>query len=139
MKDPQEEQGLYLLGWIFIILLIIFILLFYIFPGISRFVLTPCVFRSLTGLYCPGCGGSRSIQYLLRGEIIKSIVYHPFVFYGGGLFILYMSTQTLARMTRGRIHGLPYRDFYIYAGVGLVVFNLILKNLLLINGIELLK
>ncbi len=33
----------------------------------------PCVFHSLTGLYCPGCGGTRAAILLLRGDIPGAI------------------------------------------------------------------
>jgi hypothetical protein len=29
----------------------------------------PCVFHLLTGLYCPGCGGTRAILALLAGNV----------------------------------------------------------------------
>lgn len=41
----------------------------------------PCLFHLLTGLYCPGCGGTRAIWALLRGDVLKSFCYHPFVLY----------------------------------------------------------
>jgi len=36
----------------------------------------PCLFYCATGIYCPGCGGTRAVKYLLKGEILKS-------FFGG--------------------------------------------------------
>ena len=29
----------------------------------------PCLFLSLTGLQCPGCGSTRALKHLLRGEL----------------------------------------------------------------------
>ena len=41
----------------------------------------PCIFHLLTGLYCPGCGGTRAVKYLLQGDWKNSLIYHPFVLY----------------------------------------------------------
>lgn len=41
----------------------------------------PCLFRFFTGLYCPGCGGTRAVLALLSGDLKASIYYHPFVPY----------------------------------------------------------
>lgn len=35
-----------------------------------------CPFRELTGLYCPGCGNTRSVLHLLDGDIIMSLRYN---------------------------------------------------------------
>ncbi len=32
----------------------------------------PCIFNKVTGLYCPGCGITRAIKTLLRGNIAES-------------------------------------------------------------------
>lgn len=29
----------------------------------------PCVFRELTGLYCPACGNTRALSALVRGDV----------------------------------------------------------------------
>lgn len=39
----------------------------------------PCLFHRFTGLYCPGCGGTRAFLMLLRGRVFLSLVYHPIV------------------------------------------------------------
>lgn len=36
-----------------------------------------CSFRELVGLYCFGCGGTRSVMALLRGDLISSFIYYP--------------------------------------------------------------
>lgn len=37
----------------------------------------PCLLRQLTGLNCPGCGGTRAFFALSHGEIAKSIRFNP--------------------------------------------------------------
>lgn len=32
----------------------------------------PCIFNKVTGLYCPGCGITRAIRALLKGNIAES-------------------------------------------------------------------
>jgi hypothetical protein len=51
--------------------------------------LAPCLFRTLTGLDCPGCGGTRMMWYLLHGNLPEAARHHlvalllvPFVVYG---------------------------------------------------------
>ena len=40
----------------------------------------PCMFRELTGLYCPGCGSGRSVAALLRGDWGTAFRYNPMLF-----------------------------------------------------------
>jgi len=40
-----------------------------------------CPFRALTGLPCPGCGLSRALTLLLRGDWAASFRLHPFALY----------------------------------------------------------
>lgn len=36
-----------------------------------------CVFKSLTGVPCPGCGTIRSLQLLLKGDVVQSVMVNP--------------------------------------------------------------
>jgi hypothetical protein len=44
-----------------------------------------CPFKLLTGIPCPGCGMTKSIIFLYKGDIIQSLTYHIF----GPLVILF--------------------------------------------------
>lgn len=37
-----------------------------------------CSFKGLTGLECPGCGGQRSLHFLLHGNILMALRYNAF-------------------------------------------------------------
>ena len=37
----------------------------------------PCLFKSLTGVPCPGCGTVRSLQLLLHGDVMGSVLTNP--------------------------------------------------------------
>lgn len=39
-----------------------------------------CFIRTHFHIYCPGCGGSRAVVALLKGQLIESIKYNPIVF-----------------------------------------------------------
>lgn len=99
-----------------------------------------CVFRMLTGLYCPGCGGTRSILALLHGNVIKSFIYNPFVLYSFIITFIFYISQTASRLTHGLIKGLRIRKSYIYAGIILLVANFAVKNFcLVVLGIRLIE
>ncbi len=55
-----------------------------------------CVIYRFTGFYCPGCGGSRAVAELLRGNIVASFLYHPLAAYGIILYLVFMGSHTAA-------------------------------------------
>ncbi|NNE95557.1 MAG: DUF2752 domain-containing protein [Acidimicrobiales bacterium] len=38
-----------------------------------------CPFRRCTGGYCPGCGGTRAVGHLARGDVSQAWLSHPWV------------------------------------------------------------
>lgn len=40
--------------------------------GVLSVFSVPCLFHAVTGLYCPGCGGTRAVQVLFEGKFLLS-------------------------------------------------------------------
>ncbi len=53
--------------------------------GVLSVFSVPCLFHAVTGLYCPGCGGTRAVQVLFEGKFLLSFFYHPIVPYCAGV------------------------------------------------------
>jgi hypothetical protein len=88
----------------------------------------PCLFRTLTGLDCPGCGGTRMVWYLLRGNLPEAARHHlvalllvPFVVYG---YVAWAASRVFGT----RIPWTPGRRFWLTVAVGWAVFA-VLRNL----------
>lgn len=98
----------------------------------------PCLFHSLTGLYCPGCGGTRAVRSLLRGDLRMSFQYHPLVLYA----VLVLFLEMILRAFKGRKTPLDHKKrarILILAGAAIVAANWIFKNyMLVIKGVDLL-
>lgn len=90
----------------------------------------PCMFDRVAGIYCPGCGGTSAAEALLQGHILLSVWYHPLILYmviiGGG----FMLTQGLHRAGIRAIKGWKFHNWYLYAGIVILVSNFLLKNIL---------
>jgi Protein of unknown function (DUF2752) len=47
-----------------------------------RHAMPPCNFHQYTGLYCPGCGGTRCVTRLIHGDVIGAIRANAALVYG---------------------------------------------------------
>lgn len=52
---------------------------YYLFGKITGFYF-PCLFRVVTGLYCPGCGATRLATALLEGRFLEAYKSNPVLF-----------------------------------------------------------
>ncbi|MGN0342317.1 MAG: DUF2752 domain-containing protein [Roseburia sp.] len=139
-QNPALDRVFYIIGWVTLALVAVYFLISYI-TGfqLSRHI-APCYFHAITGLYCPGCGGTRSINFLLQGRCFLSFFYHPFVLYCvvvGGYFMISQTVGLIAKKNFRFI--LHYHDWMLWAALFLVATNFIIKNLFLLAwGIDLL-
>ncbi len=53
------------------------LLVVYFFDPQTSAIYPPCLFRSLTGYYCPGCGGGQALSLLLSGDFAGAFYYNP--------------------------------------------------------------
>ena len=50
----------------------------------------PCIFHKITGFYCPGCGATRCLLSLFRGNIVESYNYNRLFFGLIPFFVFYI-------------------------------------------------
>lgn len=103
-----------------------------------RVVLPPCSLHAMTGLYCPGCGGTRACYALLQGHILDSFLAHPLVLYLAVGYVVYMFSHILQILTHGKIRGLLFCPYYCYVGIGILLTQFVVKNILLLAGYDVL-
>ncbi|MCI8275795.1 MAG: DUF2752 domain-containing protein [Lachnospiraceae bacterium] len=130
MTDKNStEQTLYRLGLaaILTVAAALFLIKWFRIPLAGP--LFACPVYSMTGLFCPGCGGTRAFALLLQGKIWQSALCHPLVIYGLTLFSLFMISHTLKIFTRGKIKGFAYRHIYIKIAVAFLILNVLVKNM----------
>lgn len=139
--DKKADDGFYMAGWggmlgAFLLLVLIELTGFWPFK-----FLRPCMLHELTGYYCPGCGGTRAVLSLLDAELLQSFIYHPFVLYAAVICSWFMVSQTVERVSRGRIRiGMHFREIYLWIALGIILINFLIKNLsLLIWNVDLLR
>lgn len=134
-KRWNAEDGCYVAGWCILILTAAIVLIKKMFMPAAMWHLPPCLFHKVTGLYCPGCGGTRAIIAFLHGEFVQSLRYHPLVPYAAVLGGWFMISQTVERMSGNRIKiGMHFREGYLWVAIGVIVINFLVKNILLIFG-----
>lgn len=135
----KPEYNLYLAGLVFAVVSVLGTALLFFTPLNLSYIIPACSFKTVTGMYCPGCGGTRAVWCFITGHWIKSFLYHPFVPYCGILYIIFMVKGTLAVATKERIRYMKFRNGYIFSGIAIILFQFVIKNaLLLIYGTDVL-
>ena len=89
-----------------------------------------CMFNRVTGLYCPGCGGTRAFYYAVHLHFLKSILCHPIVLYSIAVYFIFMINTLFVRRTAHLgFEGYPV-TVTVYIGVGLILGQWVLRNIL---------
>ncbi len=90
----------------------------------------PCLIFKLFGIYCPGCGGTRAVEALLHGHLLKALWFHPLVPYAAVICGGFMCSHILQRLGQHRVKGWKFHNWYLYAAVGIIAVNFVGKNIL---------
>jgi len=136
-KESSQDICFYIIGWCAIAIVAAYCLLKYIFDFDIIDYMLPCTLYTWTGFYCPGCGGTRAVFALMKGQLLESFYLHPFVPYIAIVGGWFMISQTIERLSRGKIKiALHFRMVYVWIALALIFINVIYKNVvLLLTGV----
>ena len=99
--------------------------------------LPPCQFHEWTGLFCPGCGTTRAVHFLLRGDWKISLHYNPLVI----LFLpvlLLLLFQWIYEIFHQKNFHFPFKA-KLYLGIAIVVIVFFVLRNLPLAGFEILR
>ncbi len=74
--------------------------LYFLFVSITGYGI-PCVFHSLTGLYCPGCGITRMVMSLMNTDIRGAVRYNAAAFFTLPFFVAYFIRHSVLYIKNG--------------------------------------
>lgn len=78
----------------------------YTYPPAEHSFYPRCVFKTATGLDCPGCGGTRAAHALLHGRVAEAFRFNPILFLGGAIALV--AAPSLARGQQPRFLSRPW-------------------------------
>ncbi len=138
--DAVYDKGFYVTGWVMIGVSAVYAI-FVMIAGFNPLEwMPPCAFYAVTGYYCPGCGGTRAVFALAHGHILRSFLYNPVVLYAAVLGGWFMISQTVERISRGRLKiGMRFRTIYLWLALAIVIVYFIIRNILVYNGNDILS
>ena len=121
MKPPSfpNKNELVSLGILFALAAAACTVLLLVPPG-SKYAdwLPKCLFHKLTGLYCPGCGGTRALASLLHGDL-RSSLHNNLLLIPSGLIVALLTVKK---------NFIPNR-YAVIAIVAVIVVFTVLRNI----------
>ena len=123
----RVDEFFYIIGKIIFIPLFLFGMWFAKGGYESSSPLFECALRRMSGLPCPGCGGTRAFYHLFHGELIESIRLNPIVVYGMGAYLHFMCLFAYRKHTgRGADKEIPVQ-YYLYGAAAVLLLQWIFK------------
>jgi len=142
MKDKSKSDNnsyyeeFYFFGKLAFIGSLLIIAFYWINPFNLATRLGVCSFRRVTGLYCPGCGGTRATKALLTLHPLKSLYYNAAVPYCAFVYFFFMLKMFLIKhfeFFRKKLKQSNRLLIYIYVGIAILILQWIVKLVFLIK------
>ncbi len=96
-------------------------------PGKSGYF-PSCVFRSLTGFTCPGCGSTRAFHEILHGDFVTAFTLNPLLLLAIP-FLIFLLVRHSVTVLRGRVpRPIMLPAPYVYAACFVVLSFWIFRN-----------
>ena len=98
------------------------VFLLYFFPPTETRFYPRCIFHTVTGLECPGCGSLRAAHSILHGDFATAFRLNPLLF-----VLLPLAGLTLVVYRPAGLSSIPAK--WIWALLGLIIAFGVLRNL----------
>ena len=97
-----------------------------------------CNFQRIFHIYCPGCGGSRSLRALVRLDLVSSFICFPPLPLSLPIlgYAEYLLVRGIIDSDARRI--LKFKPWILIIPAAMIILNFLARNVLLLNGIDVL-
>lgn len=136
MRNRKETYQICAVSWIAIMVGVVALILMKLFHiDIEQLPIRrmSCLLYTLFHVYCPGCGGTRAVFALLRGDVLQSLYYHPVVVYTVVMYAWYLISNTVQWLSKEKIRiGTNFKTWYGVVAIVIIVVNWVVRNVLLL-------
>ena len=126
-REPVSDREIYPALWITLACLSLAVL---VWLGLGRPTIAGCWFYRTWQVYCPGCGGTRAVEALARGDLLTALRSNPAVPYLAVTVGAYLLSQTVWRLRRRTGWVLRYHPGWMYLLLAILAVNCLVRNLL---------
>lgn len=131
--NAEEEKEVYYRFFFYAemamtVVFIITAIVFYIWDLHLVDIIGECWIYNKTGLYCTGCGGTRSLTYLFHFDLIKSLYYHPAVLYIAYLYLCIFFSNVFSFLGIAKFKAYRIKNSQLYLLVAIIILQCIIKN-----------
>lgn len=133
MEEKKEiEFSVWMAGLVLGIFALLVLGVAYFTPFSLESLTYDCYVRKRSGLYCPGCGGTRAFFAVLQGNFLGSFFYHPLVLYMGVLYVVFMFRGVIHFLSKGKYPFMKFHLGYIYVAIVITIVQFLVKNICLL-------
>jgi len=89
-----------------------------------------CLLHETTGLYCPGCGGTRAFFALIHGDLVQSLRYNPWTLVLMAGLTIWSGKRVIRMISPGHRLGIPLATpgWALWSLLGAVIAFGVLRN-----------
>lgn len=110
-----------------IITLISFLSISKVYLFLSQKIFIPCILYTFTGFLCPGCGATRCVKALLKGNLPRAFINNPIIFLLL-VFIILLYVQLFLKTFFKPKKIIPENKYFYFVLSGIIIIFFILRN-----------